>query len=92
MTTVTPATPAGFPTEPCGSCLAPVIWAETRNGRRMPVDPEPTKRGNVALTDRTHLHRAPLATVLGATSRFGRKDLRESHLVTCPHSTMWRRR
>jgi hypothetical protein len=83
---------AEFATEPCGSCQAPIIWAETRNGRSMPVDPEPTKGGNVLLTDRTHLGRRPLATVLGAASRFGRTGLRESHFVTCPHSTMWRRK
>jgi hypothetical protein len=83
---------ADFPTEPCGSCEAPVIWALTINGRRMPVDPEVTKSGNVVLTDRTHLHRPPLATVLAAAKRFGRRDLRQSHFVTCPHSTMWRSR
>jgi hypothetical protein len=83
---------AEFETAPCGSCGAPMIWAETVNGRRMPVDPEPTSDGNVLLTDRTHLLRQPLATVLKAAKCFGRRDLRKSHFVTCPHSTMWRSR
>jgi len=86
------ADPTGYPTAACESCPAPIIWAVTRNGRRMPVDRDPVKTGNVALTDRTHLGQPPLAEVLAAARCFGRRDLRESHFVTCPHSTVWRRR
>jgi hypothetical protein len=83
---------ATFETGPCPACEKPIIEALTKNGRRLPVDPEPARGGNVALADRTHLQRPPLATVLAAAKRFGRRDLHESHFVTCPRSTMWRSR
>lgn len=31
----------------CRSCGAEVLWAKTRAGKAMPVDPEPTAEGNV---------------------------------------------
>jgi len=39
--------------EPCRSCGQPVIWAVTaRQLRPIPVDPDPTPAGNIALTRR----------------------------------------
>lgn len=73
----------------CDSCREPIIWATTTNAKAMPVDYEPSDNGNISLQPGG---RGPLAIVLGATKRFGRKDLRTSHFVTCPDSKSWRKR
>lgn len=44
----------------CASCGAPITWAITPAGKRMPVDAEPTPNGNVELT---HLGPVTRATV-----------------------------
>lgn len=76
--------------EACGSCDAPVIWAVTRNLRRMPVDAEPVaKGGNVQLEWRGE-DVTPLAKVLNVTQQFGKRNLRQSHFVTCPNAAAHR--
>lgn len=79
-----------YPTEPCRSCGAPVIWAVTLGARSMPVNAEPVSDGNVALEERAGM--VPLARVLSVTARFGRTDLRTSHLATCKQAKLWRTR
>lgn len=81
-----------YPTEPCRSCQRPVIWAITAtNLRPMPVDPEPTQGGNVALEPRPD-GQQPLARVISVAKQFGRRDLRTSHFATCPEAGQWRTR
>ncbi len=83
--------------EQCRSCHQPIIWAITdRTGRPMPVDAEPPlSGGTVALRPRGPDER-PLAHVLTArelaTTGFGRRDLRTSHLARCPQADKWRTR
>lgn len=43
----------------CRSCGAPMRWAVTTAGKRMPLDPQPSDRGNV------HVDDDGTATVLG---------------------------
>lgn len=38
-------------TTACTSCGARVIWTKTRNGKAMPVNAQPSERGNLALTE-----------------------------------------
>lgn len=75
-------------TEPCRSCGAPVIWAETERGRSMPVDAQRSRKGNIALRLRADVR--PLARVLRPDQCFGRIDLRTSHFATCEHADRWR--
>lgn len=74
----------------CRTCGRPIVWAVTRNGKDMPVNPEPVKDGNIKLTARPGM--APLADVLPVAKRFGRKDLVTSHFTNCPGADRWRRR
>ena len=83
----------------CRSCDAPIVWALTFTGKRMPVDAEPPDAGdgNVVLTEPNRaageLH--PRATVLGpleleALEPAQRAHLRTSHFATCPDADTWR--
>lgn len=77
-----------FPTEPCRSCSAQVIWTETERGKAMPVDAEPAPGGNLALwLDGKGDVRS---RVVGPKHAFGRTDLRLSHFIRCPQAKQWR--
>lgn len=71
----------------CRSCGAPITWARTSKGKRIPLDPDPVENGNVVVTDdglATVLSVERLANVTGP--RF------VSHFVTCPFARQHRRR
>ncbi|WP_405399236.1 hypothetical protein [Streptomyces microflavus] len=43
--------PARHHVTTCKGCRAPIVWAFTsKNGRKQPVDAEPTDKGNLAVT------------------------------------------
>ena len=77
----------------CRSCGAAVIWAETILGRRMPLDYEPTKDGNIILGMRHD--NVPLALVQTAQALARLKEKGEmlytSHFATCPSGKKWRK-
>ena len=66
----------------CRSCDAPIIWAVTKNDKRMPVDAEPAENGNVELVDQGRVKRA----IVHAQPSFGSGPLYLSHFVTCPEA------
>jgi hypothetical protein len=82
-------TSEGFEVQRCRSCDAPIIWAST-GSKLMPVDAEPTEKGNVELTPGS-LGRGVVATVLTAPSLLG-GPLRTSHFASCPDAGEWRQR
>lgn len=73
----------------CRSCKAPVIWARTPAGRNMPVDAEPSPKGNLVLDTRSqpaHVH------VLGPLDEPAEGLHRhESHFSTCPNADQHRK-
>lgn len=79
----------------CRSCGEPITWAITANGKRMPLDAEPSMEGNVVLT-RAEPGETPIARVLAgdalAEARLAAVPLHLLHHVTCPHGRAWRRR
>jgi hypothetical protein len=81
---------ADYPTEPCRSCGALVIWCTTTNGNPAPIDAEPAPDGNVRLEPRDG--RGPLARVLTkaelAGTSFGATGLRKNHFATCAHDVI----
>ena len=88
--------PTEAPTSRCESCRAPIIWATTTDGKRMPVNAKPSPiAGNVAI-DRNGSGRI-VATVL-AKQRAARLratnavPLYLSHFVDCPQANQHRRR
>lgn len=77
----------------CESCAAPIVWAKTDRGERMPVDADPSPTGNVLLTGAPP-HR--LAGVLNQNQAAGARDagqrLHLSHFASCPMAGAHRRR
>ena len=94
MTTVEPPqlVDGRWPVETCShpDCRAEIVWAVTTGAKRMPVDINPSSKGNIVLRDTGGP--APLAVVLAADKAFGRTDLRTTHFVTCPAAPAFRRR
>lgn len=80
----------------CRSCGAPVVWAVTVDGRRMPVDRDPVDGGNVLLAPSVEPGGSPTATVVGKRVQetlFGDNGPRYvSHFATCPDANRHRRR
>lgn len=73
----------------CRSCGAPIFWATTRMGKTMPVDAQPTRDGNVAIT---RLSGEWLATVVRAKQReLFRRERYTSHFATCPNAKQHRK-
>jgi hypothetical protein len=73
----------------CRSCDAPVLWARTEKGRRIPLDPEPVENGNIVLRER---HEAiPLALAIPPAA-FPDEDRYVSHFRTCPFGARRHRR
>lgn len=68
----------------CRYCGAPILWARTTKGRRIPLDPDPTPRGNLTMTDGlAETCRTPLADPL--------PPLYTSHFATCPSADQARK-
>lgn len=80
------------PTARCTSCNAPIVWAFTSTGKRMPVNPDPVVGGNVVLLTG---NQQPEAQVLGAAEVARRAALgllcHTSHFATCPQADAHRR-
>lgn len=70
----------------CRSCEAPIIWATTDSGKRMPLDFDEHEGGNVFLAaDGTcRVGRQEEDTTPGTTRHF-------SHFATCPNADQHRR-
>jgi len=76
----------------CRSCRAPVRWVVTAaNGRRMPLDPDPVKDGNVWIDGMQD--GVPLVKVALCADDVPRNvPIRYvSHFVTCPDAAEWRK-
>lgn len=93
--------PIGARLPKCAACRADIVWAETRQRKAgkpvlmpvlMPVDPDPSPRGNVMLH---RLGDVWFAGVLGKNQAAGAiergEKLHLSHLVTCADPERFRR-
>ncbi len=74
----------------CRSCGALVRWVTTLAGKKMPVDIDTSKYGNIVLRPDGTCEILSSAAAIVARSRSGRLHL--SHFVTCPHGPSWRKR
>lgn len=87
---------------PCRSCGAPILWVVTENGKRMPLDAEPTEAGKVIIRmgGRGLPADAELAHVETKEETEARLKAREPaartafmpHHATCPQGREWRRK
>lgn len=75
----------------CSKCKAPITWAYTESGKRMPLDPLPHPDGNVVYAgdgaDRVRvLKKADQGDLfLAGLQRYN------SHFVTCPAADSFRK-
>jgi hypothetical protein len=76
----------------CRSCGAEVIWAVTRDDKRMPLDAVPVDGGNVLLNMGARPWRATVVGKDVQPSIFGDDSPRyTSHFSTCPHADSHRK-
>jgi hypothetical protein len=71
----------------CRSCGAPIRWALTTNGRRIPLDPDPVEGGNLALADQGT---TPIAYYVDPEDEPVPGPLYVSHFATCPNAAQHR--
>lgn len=85
----------------CRSCDAPIAWAITETGKRMPVDAEPVVGGSILLRHRVvgeppeaHVTSSEERAVLAKQSESRGETLRlfVSHFSTCPNAGAHRKR
>lgn len=72
----------------CRSCMAPIYWAITTNGKRMPVDSQPSPHGSFRLEERPD-EPDPLAVWIPAGHA---PNLHEAHFVRCPNAAQHRKK
>lgn len=74
----------------CSSCGAPILWAISEKGKRIPMNPEPVvPPGLFVLIDRPG--HPPDAISLARATGPARPRLYESHFATCPDADRHRR-
>ena len=70
-------------------CAAPIVWALTEGGRRIPLNPDPHPDGTVILTDHDGRTRARILT---GPELPAQQTAWQAHWATCPASSTFRRR
>jgi hypothetical protein len=74
-----------------------MTWAKvgTADGRSIPLDPDPTTKGNIVLTGVSLPDGTPIVRMLSAAQKDREPGMFEerfvSHFATCPESKEWRR-
>lgn len=80
-------------TTTCRSCGAPIRWERTSSGKRIPLDADPARGGNV---DVVWIGGERVAVVLGpadaAAAEVDGHVLYRAHFATCPDAATHRRR
>jgi hypothetical protein len=76
----------------CRSCDAPIRWAKTAAGKVIPVDPEPTPKGNIQLG---YVGGKEVAIVVNdadaLAAQAAGEDLYVTHFSSCPNAAAHRR-
>lgn len=84
-------------TAECRSCGAPMIWAETANGKRMPVDADPVEGASFVLVEAPDdgrllaIHVSKAWPDYMAAGEVDAADRYTSHFATCPDAGKFRR-
>lgn len=72
--------------ETLGECNAPIIFAITKNDRRIPLDPEPVTDGNILVTNGLDASGKPakFAEQVDRATQPPGKALYREHRASCP--------
>ena len=73
----------------CTSCGQSILWRRTDNGQRIPINPEPSERGNVILSGPVRAYVLTKAEIEKA--RQAGAVLFLVHFATCPNAREHRR-
>ena len=88
MADVVPA----LPVVACNECQAPIVWAFTVLGKRMPLDATATVNGNVYLTwapDTRTWHAIVRTRSEARSPAWAEVPQHVHHAMTCPHAARW---
>lgn len=72
----------------CSACRQPIVWALTMKGKRIPLNPDPNEKGNLALTRTVDGH---LVAIFVAPSDFQISPRYTSHFANCPGAHNFRK-
>jgi hypothetical protein len=80
----------------CRSCEAPIVWARTEHGKRMPLDRSPyagdDPRGLFVIRHEANRRRGDnFVAVAVPAGAFPDEPVYRSHFSTCPQRDDWRR-
>lgn len=75
----------------CRSCKARVEWCITEGGKTMPIDPEPTRYGNLIKTGAYVNGKAEVHTSTNRDELHGNEVRFTSHFATCANADLHRR-
>lgn len=83
-----------WPTAPCESCHAPIIWCTTDRGDRVCVDADSVRAASGSadclVSARGPGHPPRVVLIRSQAELFGRRTGYRTHLSTCPHSNRYR--
>jgi hypothetical protein len=71
-------------------CAASIVWCETVNGKRMPLDEASSPEGKWRMEDEGC--KVPTALYVPADERKNRDDLHESHWGSCVDADTFRKK
>jgi hypothetical protein len=76
----------------CAECLAPLVWATTERGQRMPVNANQDITGNLVLCYEVDALERPASAQLVVAAPVDYRGPRWlSHFATCPKASTFRR-
>lgn len=74
----------------CRSCGAPIKWAVTTAGRRIPIDAAPSEKGNITLQP-GFVGGDPVAIIDLPLFDAARGPKYLTHFASCKDAALWRR-
>ena len=76
-------------TSPCAKCKKPILWARTKRGANLPLDPEPHAKGNILLV--REINKATATVLPKEAIAKTSEPLYISHFATCPFAAAFRK-
>ena len=76
----------------CKSCDAEIRWAETPNGKGIPLDPEPVENGNLVMVELNPGGPLKVRHVVKGEELGDSVPRYRAHFVTCPQGKQWSRK